>query len=550
MNQSAPIKIVPLGGTPNVHDNMYVYESETDIFIVDCGMGFPDEGVSGVDLTIPDIRYLKDKLHKIRGLVLTHGHEDHIGGLPYIIPQLGENIPIYASKLTAGFVREKFKEFSLDTRRINVVGDRQPIMLGSFEVKMIPVNHSVPDTKHLIIKTPYGNIYHGSDFKFDWTPIGQELPDLQSITRAGAEGVTLLLSDCLRGEKDGYSLSESIVEESFEREFRDEENRVVVTTMSSNIGRIQQALWVAKNHGRKVAFVGFSIERNVKVAAELGFLKIPPRVVVDKRRIKDLPRREQCLIIAGSQGQIGSSLEKIAAGEHKLVHLDPGDKVVFSADPIPGNESNVYRMIDMLAHHELVISYSDIADDLHVSGHASAKELMMLIGMTKPRYAMPTGGTYRHAVHYRHLAEKMGMPSDHILLPENQSIVIEANGTVHTGESLDLKTVYVESGEIARADAPIKERQLMFQEGVVVVLLTKSQETGSLDIDIIPKGITKHIEPDVMQKIKAGVAGSVAGGDIRKDVLYSKEKVSKEVSRLFVEYLGKNPVVIPIIIED
>ena len=207
-------------------------------------------------------------------------------------------------------------------------------------------------------------------------------------------------------------------------------------------------------------------------------------------------------------------------------------------------------MIDMLAHHDLTVSYSDIADDLHVSGHASSRELMMLIGMTKPRYAMPTGGTYRHAVHYQKLAEKMGMAKDHVLLPENQSIVIEPNGSVHTGETLDLKTVYVESGEIARADTPILERKLMFQEGVVVVLLTTSQAGGNLDIDIIPKGITKFIEPAVMVKIKEGLRKSIGSGDVRKDALYSKEKVSKEVSRLFIEYIGKNPVVIPIIIED
>ena len=374
---NSPIKMIPLGGMPNVHDNMYVYESESDIFIVDCGMGFPEEGVPGVDLTIPDITYLKDKISRIRGFVVTHGHEDHIGGFPFVIPQLGGQIPIYASKLTAGFLREKFKDYGIDPKMINVVGDRQPIQLGVFEVKMIPVTHSVPDTKHLIIKTPHGNVYHGSDFKFDWTPVGQELPDVSSMTRAGAEGVTLLLSDCLRSEKPGYSLSEASVEESFEREFRDCNGRVIVTTMSSNISRIQQALWVARRHNRKVAFVGYSIEKNVKVAAELGFLKIPPRLIVDKRKMKDIPRDEQCLIIAGSQGQLGSSLEKIAVGDHKMIKLDSGDKVIFSADPIPGNESNVYRLIDMLSIKGLRVSYSDIADDLHVSGHASSSEIKM-----------------------------------------------------------------------------------------------------------------------------------------------------------------------------
>ncbi len=544
------VKIIPLGGTPNVHDNMYVYESDNDIFIVDCGMGFPDEGVSGVDLTIPDITYLKDKQSKIRGFVVTHGHEDHIGGFPYIIPQLREGIPIYASKLTAGFIKEKFKEFRIDPRILNVVKDRQPISLGDFEIKMIPVTHSVPDTKHLIIKTPLGNIYHGSDFKFDWTPVGQELPDIQSMTRAGAEGVVLMLSDCLRSEKGGYSLSEAIVEDSFEREFRGEPNRVVVTTMSSNISRIQQALWVAKRNNRKVAFVGYSVERNVKVATELGFLTIPPRVVVDKRKISTLPKDEQCLIIAGSQGQMGSSLERIATGDHQTVNLDQGDKVIFSADPIPGNESNVYRLIDLLSRHGINVSYSDISSDLHVSGHASSMELMMLMAMVKPKFVMPTGGTHRHTIQYRKLAGEMGIPADHVLMPENQAIVIEAGGNVHFGDSIDLKNVYVESGLITQADEHIMDRKMMFQEGLVVVVIGLSKTTGLTNLDIIQKGITTPIDPKAMTLIKEGFAKSVGPQDLSRDRLYSKDRISKEISRLFIEHVGKNPVVIPIILED
>lgn len=543
------IKITPLGGSPNVHDNMFVYESERDIFIVDCGMGFPDEGVSGVDFTIPDITYLRDKISKIRGIVITHGHEDHIGGLPYIVPQLG-NIPIYASKLTAGFIKEKFKEFQIDTKILNVVGDRQPINLGVFEVKMIPVTHSVPDTKHLIIKTPFGNIYHGSDFKFDWTPVGQELPDIQSMTRAGAEGVTLLLSDCLRGEKEGFSLSESIVEDTFEREFRDVPGRVVVTTMSSNISRIQQALWVARRNNRKVAFIGFSIERNVKVAESLGFLKIPSRLVVDKRKIKSLPREELCLIIAGSQGQLGSSLDKIATGDHWAVSLEEGDKVIFSADPIPGNENNVYRLIDMLSRHKLSVSYSDISDDLHVSGHASASELMMLMALVKPKYVLPMGGTYRHTVQYAKLASKMGISEDKVIIPENQSIIIHADKTVTLGETLQLKNVYVESGEITEADKPILDRKLMFQEGVAVVLVSKEAGEKNIDIDIIPKGITKFIDGNTMALIKSELIESLRREDITRDRLYSKDRISKELGKLFIKYVSKNPVVIPIIIED
>lgn len=543
------IKITPLGGTPNVHDNMYVYESDRDIFIVDCGMGFPDEGVSGVDLTIPDIRYLLDKQSKIRGFVVTHGHEDHIGGFPYIIPQLKEGIPIYASRLTAGFIKEKFKEFAIDPRILNVVKDRQPIMLGDFEVKMIPVTHSVPDTKHLIIKTPLGNVYHGSDFKFDWTPVGQELPDIQSMTRAGAEGVTLLLSDCLRSEKEGYSLSEAIIEDSFEREFRGATNRVVVTTMSSNISRIQQALWVARRSNRKVAFVGFSVERNVKVATELGFLTIPPRTVIDKRKIKSLPKNEQCLIIAGSQGQLGSSLEKIATHTHHTMELDPGDKVIFSADPIPGNESNVYRLIDLLSRHQINVSYSDISDDLHVSGHASANEIMMLMAMIKPKYVMPTGGTYRHNIQFGKLASKMGIPENRVLMPENEPIVIEKGGVVRFGDPIELKNVYIESGIVTEADEHILDRKMMFQEGVVVTVLTLSKPGGKPELDIIPKGITTQIDPQALVKIKERFISGLGSQDMTRDRLYSKDRIAKEISRLFVEYVGKNPVVIPIIVE-
>lgn len=552
---TSQIKIIPLGGMPNVHDNMYVYECGDDIFIVDCGMGFPDDAVPGVDISIPDISYLMDKQTKIRGIVITHGHEDHIGGLPFIIPQLLEGIPIYASKLTAGFIKEKFREFNIDPKIINVVGNRQPIQLGIFEVKMIPVTHSVPDTKHLIIKTPYGNIYHGSDFKFDWTPIDEELPDVSSMTRAGAEGVVLLLSDCLRSEKEGYSLSEASIEDSFEREFRGEENRIVVTTMSSNISRIQQALWVAKRNNRKVAFVGFSVERNAKVATELGFLKIPPRLIIDKRKIGTLPQNEQCLIIAGSQGQLGSSLEKIAAGEHHTIHLDPGDKVIFSADPIPGNEKNVYRLVDMLSNHRLNVVYYDIADDLHVSGHASSKELMMLMAFVKPKYVLPTGGTHRHVIQYAKLATEMGIPKERVLMPENQIIVVESTGEVHLGESIELKNVYVESGLApvgANHHSPdvIKDRKMMFQEGVVVVVITSSKEGKAPDIDIIPRGITKFIDEATTLEIKEEFQKMIGIGDITRDKLYSKDKISKVISRLFIEKIGKNPVVIPVIVED
>lgn len=552
MNQfnNTAFKLVPLGGSGNVTDNMYVYESERDIMIVDCGIGFPEDAVPGIDLTIPDISYLKDKRSKIRGIILTHAHEDHIGGLPYIVPQLGPHIPIYASHLTAGFIKEKFKEFKLPTNTINILKDRQPVNIGFFEVKMIPMTHSVPDTKHLIIKTPIGNVYHGSDFKFDWTPINGTPPDIQSITKAGAEGIALLLSDCLRSEKEGYSLSEAIIEDSFEREFRDMQGRIIITTMSSNISRIQQALWVAKRNNRKVAFIGYSIEKNVAVANKLGYLKIPPRLVVSKNKIKNLQKSEICLIVAGSQGQMGSSLTRITQRDHRDITLDSGDKVIFSSDPIPGNEKNVYRVIDMLSKQGVIVSYSDISDDLHVSGHASSRELMMLISMTKPNYVMPIGGTYRHMVQYSKLAQVMGIPKDKIILSESEILEIKGDGSITKSTKLDLKTIYIEGSEINKSEDKINDRKLMFQEGAVVVLITLPKDNSkNIEIDLIPKGIIKRIDAKVTQQLNKELVSILSSGDRRKDRLYIKDKVSTTANKLFVKLLKTNPLIIPVIIE-
>lgn len=547
---NSTIKLIPLGGSGNVTNNMYAYESETDILIVDCGIGFPDDTVPGIDLTIPDASYLFDKKSKIKGIVLTHAHEDHIGGLPFILPQIGESIPIYTSSLTAGFLKEKFKEFSLSPKTINVLKDRQPIQVGVFEIKFIPVTHSVPDTKHIIIKSPAGTIYHGADFKFDWTPIGNEKPpDIQSITKAGAEGITLLLSDCLRSEKDGYSLSESVIEDSFEREFRDVKGRVVVTTMSSSIARIQQALWVAKRNNRKVAFVGFSIERNTRVASSLGFLNIPPRLVLNKRKISSLPRDQICLIVAGSQGQMGSSLTRIAEGSYDNISLEAGDKVIFSADPIPGNEKNVYRVIDLLSKQRVIVSYSDISEDLHVSGHASSRELMMLISFARPKYVMPIGGTYRHMVEYRKLAQKMGIPEERVILSESQIINIKGDGTVTYGDTLELKNIYVEGSEVSSEEDRLSDRKLMFQEGAVIILTTFARDRGPLDIDIIPKGVTKEIPGDVISEIKSGIAQALKDKDIKGDRLYIKDKVAKIANKIFIDRLSNNPLIVPVVIE-
>ncbi len=549
MSTSQSIKLIPLGGSGNVTNNMYVYESARDILIVDCGIGFPDEAMPGIDITIPDITYLKDKLSKIRGIVISHAHEDHLGGLPFIWPQLGENIPIFASRLSAGFIREKFAEFRLSPRSIRVVKDRQPVSLGDFEFKYLPITHSVPDTKHIVIKTPLGTIYHGSDFKFDWTPVGQQLPDIQSITKTGAEGVRLLLSDCLRSERDGYSPSEASVEDSLEREFRDVRGRVVVTTMSSNISRIHQVLKVAQRHHRQVVFVGRSIKRNLKVAQSLNFISIPSGLTIDSRQALHLPAHKLCLIVAGSQGQLDSSLVRIAQGDHDF-HLEPGDKVIFSSDPIPGNEKNVYRLIDLLSRSGIEVSYSDILDGLHVSGHASARELMMLMAMLKADYVMPIGGTYRHMIQYAKLARQMGYSDDHILLNESQILELRTDGTIIPTQTLDLKTVYVEGGETISSEKPLHDRKLMFQEGVVVVLINLNRQKRTLEFDLIPKGIIKQLSSQQLRTVKSKLKSSFSPHDLNRDRLYIKDKVAKQLNSIFLRLMKLNPLIIPIIIDN
>ncbi len=548
-HNTSSVKLIPLGGSGNVTNNMYVYETDKDILIVDCGIGFPEELIPGIDITIPDITYLRDKLDKIKGIVISHAHEDHIGGLPFIWPQLGNEIPIYASRLTAGFIQEKMAEFNLPTDMIQVVKDRQPIKVGDFEFKFIPVTHSVPDTKHIIIKTPVGTIYHGSDFKFDWTPVGQQLPDIQSITKVGAEGVRLLLSDCLRSERDGYSPSEATVEDSLEREFRSVRGRVVVTTMSSNISRIDQIIKVAKRNHRYVALVGRSIERNVKVAQRLGFINLPKDVLLDKRKIKHFKPNQICLIVAGSQGQMGSSLTRIAQGDHDFI-LEPGDKVIFSSDPIPGNENNVYRIIDLLSRSGIEVSYSDILDGLHVSGHASSRELMMLMAMVKADYVMPIGGTYRHMIQYAKLARQMGYSDDKIILNESQILELRSDGTIIPLETLDIKTVYVEGDETIDSDKHLADRKLMFQEGVVVVLVNLENHRTKVDFDLLPKGILKQIDRSQLDKLKQELKQSLSSDDLQRDRLYLKDKVAKTLNSLFVHRLQLNPLIIPIIIDN
>lgn len=501
------LKIIPLGGMGTVTKNMHVYEQGNQILVVDCGIGFPDPNMLGVDILIPDASYLEARKKDIVGLLLTHGHDDHIAGLPYILPKLG-NVPIYASRLTAGFAEDRLKEFSVPANFHEITD--QSFSVGSFQITPIKVTHSVPDARHFAIHTQSGIVYHGSDYKFDDNPVDGIKSELDKISSIGKQGVTCLLSDCLRIEKKGRSLSESLIAESFRREIQDAKGKFIVTVMSSNVHRVQQAIDVIASHNRKIAFIGRSVESNTKTAQRLGFLKLPQKAIINKRQLKNMKPHEVAIIIAGSQAQEGSSLTRAAAGEHQLVKINPEDKVVFSADPIPGNENAVYSLIDELSKLGVDVAYSDVDDQLHVSGHGYRDEQKQLIELTKPQYLIPIGGTFRHMVQYRKLARELGYQDRQVfLLEDGQSVELDKN-SARLGKTVSLQNIMVDGLGIGDVGSIVlRDRQTMAEDGIVAVIVPVEQQTGKIrgQIEVISRGFvymreSKQLVGEIISQVK------------------------------------------------
>ncbi len=445
-NDKQNLRIISLGGWGKVTQNLFVYQYNNQILIVDCGVGFPDEETPQGDLLVANVDYLVKNREKIQGIVITHGHEDHYGGLPFVLPKLNRKIPIYASRLAAALIKDKLDEYHLPAK-VNLIDSREKVNLGNFNLDFIYLTHSIPDTFGIAINTPLGTVLHISDFKFDWTPAMGTISDVGKIATIGNQGVVCLLSDCLRSEKAGYTLSEQMIEDSLEREIRDFKSKVFVTTMSSNVSRWQQALNVSAKYGRQVALVGMSIEKIFKIATRLGYLQIPKGVLIPAKKIKDLPKEKISLFVAGSLAQTGSALDRITAGEYKGIQIEPGDKVVFSApDYIPGTETAVHRLIDNLCRLGATVSYSEILDDLHVSGHAAQGDLSLMIGLARPNYLIPIGGAFRQMRQYALLAQKMGYSEKQIFLPDrNDTMEITPSGQVKLGSKISRRTHLVKS---------------------------------------------------------------------------------------------------------
>lgn len=469
------LRFIPLGGIIDVTKNMYVYElyknnELSDILIVDCGIGFPKEKELGVDYIIPDVEYLADKRDKIRAILLTHGHEDHISALRFHYDFL-KKPPLYAAKLTSFLIEEKFEEYGIKAK-VNQIAYRKDYSFGPFTVRFIHMTHSIPDTTHILIKTPVGAFYHGPDYKLDLTPPYSPAPDFYEIVKAGEDGVVCLFSDCLGSEREGLTLSESIVGKTFEDEIRQTKGKFIMTTFSSNISRIRQCAEAAVKFNRGVCFLGRSMKSNAELTKEIGYLPIPQKFLIDEKKISHTPANKVCIIAAGSQGQFDSALSKIANNQNKFIRIEPGDKVLFSSDPIPGQEDEVYDLIERLYKLRAHVVYSDIAERLHTSGHGNQEDLKFLIRFVKPHHLIPIGGTVRHQQRYLDLCRHLGYKDNQVhLLKEGETFVFE-RGKATRGDTVQTKNVFVDAYGIGDVgNVILRDRKTLSTEGIVVVVL-------------------------------------------------------------------------------
>lgn len=546
------LRVIPLGGVGDVQKNMYIYEYGDDIVIIDCGVGFPDEGMPGIDLVIPDISYLRDKKSKIRGIVITHAHDDHIGGLPYIWPEL--NVPIYSQKLTCGFIKSKFTEHNLPKDLIKTLSIDDTIKLGVFNISFYQVSHSVPDSTGIVLKTPIGTIIHQADFKIDWTPVNNQVPDVARIARVSEGGVAFMTIDCLRVEKQGYTLSEKTIEPTFAQLEKETKGKLLITMTSSNITRIQQAINVAVASGRKLALSGRSMESNFQVAWDLGYLEVPSGLVIAQEEVRRFQSNKLMVLIAGAFGQPGSSLSRAANNDHKFIQINKDDTVVFSADPIPSTETAQSALIDTITRLGCRVYYSAMMSDLHVSGHAASEELKLMLNLIKPKFVLPIGGQFRHMIAFSKLAQGLGYREDQTIICDDGDVLEVRSNSVKTNGKVPVSNIYVDGLGVGDVGSIIlRDRQLMSEEGVVIVVVPLDQHSGALtgEADIISRGFVFEDEAaDLIEAAEEMVNGFLRGE--RKgqfDWRYTRRQIEDRLEKFFYSETKRRPLILPIVVE-
>ena len=546
------LKVIALGGLEEIGKNMTVLEYGNDIIIIDCGLAFPEDDMLGIDLVIPDITYLAKNVEKIRGIVLTHGHEDHIGALPYVLKQL--KVPVFGTLLTLGLLENKLREHKmLDKTTLHTVVPGEKVKLGEMVVEFIHTNHSIADSVALAIQTPVGMVIHTGDFKVDYTPIDGDIIDLQRFAELGSQGVLLLMSDSTNAERKGFTMSEKNVGKVFERIFEETpRNRIMVATFSSNIHRIQQIINAAYMYGRKVAIIGRSMVNAVKTASELDYLWVPPRTLIDINEIKNYRDEQLVIITTGSQGETMSALSRIANSEHKQVSVKPDDKIIISASAIPGNEKNVIRVVNELLKKGADVVYGGI-EDIHVSGHARQEELKLMLALTKPKFFMPVHGEYMHLSSHRDLAISMGMDKKNIFVNKLGDVLelskneAKVTGTVPTGQVMVDGLGVGDVGNIV-----LRDRKHLSEDGLMVVVVSMEEETGQIVAgpDIISRGFVYVRESEGLMDGAREVVMKALQECEEKNITswnYIKNLIKDTLKNYIWQKTKRSPMILPII---
>lgn len=547
------LKVIPLGGLGEIGKNMMVLEYENDIIVIDAGLMFPEEDMVGIDLVIPDFSYVTERKEKVRGIIISHGHEDHIGALPYLLPQLN-NVPVYSSKLTNGLIQVKLKERRIHAGlNLKVLGNGQEITLGSFRVELFPVCHSIPDACGIIIRTPEGIVIHSGDFKIDHTPVNGKPTDLSRLAQLGAQGVLLLLSDSTYAELPGYTPSEQTVGDSLEYYIANAPGRVIVTTFSSLISRVQQVIDAAAKHGRKVFIVGRSMTETVRISLELGYLKAPDGILGRIEEIKGLPLNKIVLVTTGSQGEPTSALVRMANRDHKHVHIMRGDTIILSSTPVPGNESLVNRTVDSLFRQGAQVIYSKLGQ-VHVHGHGSQEELKLILSLVKPKFFVPVHGEYRHLSLHAHLAESVGVAHDKIFILEDGDILelnanyARINGKVNSGH------VYVDGLSVGDIGGVVlRTRRMLSRDGIVVVIIAVNRQTGKLvgPPDIVSRGFMEDRDfGDLMGESREVLVKALDHSGSRiNEWSFINSKVRDTLDKFYYDRTKRRPMILPFMVK-
>lgn len=551
-NNNNRIKIIPLGGLGEIGKNITIIEYNNEILIIDCGLAFPEDEMLGIDIVIPDISYLIKNKDKIKGMVLTHGHEDHIGGIPYLLKKI--NVPIYGTKLTLGLVKIKLIEHKLSNVQLNVVETGNSVSIGSNKITFIRSNHSIPDAAALAIETPIGIILHTGDFKIDFTPINGDPIDLRTLAEFGQKGILVALSDSTNVEIPGYTMSESTIGSKFIDIFKGCTQRIIVATFASNIHRIQQVINAAVMYNRKVVVSGRSMLNVVKVGEELGYLDVPENTIINVNAIKKYKDEEIVIISTGSQGEPMSALSRIASNEHRKIDLKKGDVVIISASPIPGNEKTVSRVINLLYEKGANVIYEAV-EDIHVSGHARQEELKIMLTLLKPKFFMPVHGEYRHLKHHAELANSLGIKENNVIIGKNGNIIeftkksAKIIGSVQSGNILVDGLGVGDVGNIV-----LRDRKLLSEDGLIITVVNLDKVTGEIisGPEIISRGFVYVRENEdlivAFKEIVTNALNKCIEGNI-KDWASIKAMIKDDLNSFIYGKIKRNPMILPIIME-